>query len=58
LIGAHRWHKIANHLPPLAGKEPPEMTKGEEAEEDEVEDEGEHTKSDSEERDFVWLPRG
>jgi hypothetical protein len=34
------------------------MTEGEEAEEDEVEDEGERTESDSEARDFVRLPRG
>ncbi|KAK1698784.1 hypothetical protein QYE76_015481 [Lolium multiflorum] len=25
-----RWQKVADHLPPLAGKEPPEMTEGEE----------------------------
>ncbi|KAK1610986.1 hypothetical protein QYE76_034659 [Lolium multiflorum] len=47
--------KIADHLPPLAGKEPPEMIEGEE---EEVDDEGERTESDSEARDFVRLPRG
>ncbi|KAK1650279.1 hypothetical protein QYE76_068084 [Lolium multiflorum] len=47
--------KIADHLPPLAGKEPPEMTEGEE---EEVDDEEERTESDSEARDFVRLPRG
>jgi hypothetical protein len=52
---AQRWQKIANHLPPLAGKEPPEMT---EVEEDEAEDEGDRTESDSEVRDYVRLPRG
>ncbi|KAK1645316.1 hypothetical protein QYE76_063121 [Lolium multiflorum] len=36
----HRWQTVANHLPPLVGKEPPEMTKGED---DEVEDEGDRT---------------
>ncbi|KAK1628283.1 hypothetical protein QYE76_002598 [Lolium multiflorum] len=40
---------------PLAGKEPPEMT---EDEDDEVEDEGGRTESDSEARDFIRLPRG
>jgi hypothetical protein len=34
------------------------MTEGEEAEEDEAEDEGERTESDSNARDFVRLPRG
>jgi hypothetical protein len=58
LVGAQKWQTIANHLPPLARKEPPEMTEGEEAEEDEAEDEGERTESDSEARDFVRLPRG
>ncbi|KAK1605028.1 hypothetical protein QYE76_028701 [Lolium multiflorum] len=42
-LAPQRWQKIANHFPPLAGKKPPEMTEGEEAEEDEVEDEGERT---------------
>jgi hypothetical protein len=37
---AQRWQKVANHLPPLAGKEPSEMTEGEEGEVDEPEDEG------------------
>ncbi|KAK1678369.1 hypothetical protein QYE76_039217 [Lolium multiflorum] len=50
-----RWQKIADHLPPLAGKEPPEMTEGEE---EEVDDEEERTESDSEARDFIRLPRG
>ncbi|KAK1606524.1 hypothetical protein QYE76_030197 [Lolium multiflorum] len=49
-----RWQKVADHLPPLAGKEPPEMTEGEE---DEAEDEGERTESDSDTRDFIRLPR-
>jgi hypothetical protein len=53
LAGAQRWQKITNHLPPLAVKEPPEMIEGEEAEEEEVEDEGDRTESDSEARDFV-----
>nr|XP_051215048.1 uncharacterized protein LOC127332753 [Lolium perenne] len=38
-----RWQKIADHLPPLAGKEPPEMTEGQKApevEEDIVEEGG------------------
>ncbi|KAK1662797.1 hypothetical protein QYE76_050956 [Lolium multiflorum] len=48
-----KWQKIANHLPPLAGKEPLEMTEGEEAEEDDAEDDGERTELDSEARDFV-----
>ena len=43
-----RWQKISNHLPPLAGKEPPEMIEGEEVVEDEEEDDGDHTESDSE----------
>jgi hypothetical protein len=43
---------------PLAGKEPPEMTEGEEAEEDDAEDDGEHTESDSEARDFIRMPCG
>ncbi|KAK1618265.1 hypothetical protein QYE76_023782 [Lolium multiflorum] len=46
--------KIADHLPPLAGKEPPEMTEGEE---EEVDEEEERTESDSEARDFIRLPR-
>jgi hypothetical protein len=50
-----RWQKVANHLPPLAGKEPPEMTEGED---DEAEDEGDRTESDSEVRDFIRLLRG
>ncbi|KAK1607968.1 hypothetical protein QYE76_031641 [Lolium multiflorum] len=50
-----RWQTVADHLPPLAGKEPPEMTEGED---DEVEDEGDRTESDSEAREFVRLPRG
>nr|XP_051201834.1 uncharacterized protein LOC127315380 [Lolium perenne] len=50
-----RWRKIADHLPPLAGKEPPEMTEGEE---EEVDEEEERTESDSEARDFIRLPRG
>ncbi|KAK1644234.1 hypothetical protein QYE76_062039 [Lolium multiflorum] len=50
-----RWQKIADHLPPLAGKEPPEMTEGEE---EEVDDEEERTESNSEARDFIRLPRG
>jgi hypothetical protein len=40
LVVAQRWQKVTDHLPPLAGKKPPEMTVGEEAEEDDVEDEG------------------
>ncbi|KAK1683294.1 hypothetical protein QYE76_044142 [Lolium multiflorum] len=43
-----RWQAVAHHLPPLAGKEPPEMTEGED---DEVEDEGDRTESDSEARE-------
>nr|XP_051216271.1 uncharacterized protein LOC127333872 [Lolium perenne] len=50
-----RWQKIADHLPPLAGKEPPEMTEGEE---EEVDEEEERTESESEARDFIRLPRG
>ncbi|KAK1683835.1 hypothetical protein QYE76_044683 [Lolium multiflorum] len=50
-----RWQAVAHHLPPLAGKEPPEMTEGED---DEVEDEGDRTESDSEGREYVRLPRG
>nr|XP_051229894.1 uncharacterized protein LOC127347779 [Lolium perenne] len=50
-----RWQKITDHLPPLAGKEPPEMTEGEE---EEVDDEEERTESDFEARDFIRLPRG
>jgi hypothetical protein len=53
-----RWQKITNHLPPLTGKEPPEMTEGEEADEDKVEDDGYHTVSNSEVQDYVRLPRG
>jgi hypothetical protein len=58
LVVVQRWQKVVDHLPPLAGKEPPEMTEGEEAEEDDVEDEGDRTESDSEVRDYVQLPRG
>jgi hypothetical protein len=43
-----RWQKVSDHLPPLAGKEPPEMIEGEEADEDEEEDKGDRTESDSE----------
>ncbi|KAK1653621.1 hypothetical protein QYE76_071426 [Lolium multiflorum] len=50
-----RWQTIADHLPPLAGKEPPKMTEGED---DEVEDEGDRTESDSEAREYIRLPRG
>ncbi|KAK1680512.1 hypothetical protein QYE76_041360 [Lolium multiflorum] len=50
-----RWQKVADHLPPLAGKEPPEMTEGEE---EAIDDEEERTESDSEARDFIRLPRG
>ncbi|KAK1618976.1 hypothetical protein QYE76_024493 [Lolium multiflorum] len=50
-----RWQAVAHHLPPLAGKEPPEMTEGED---DEVEDEGDRTESDSEAREYIRLPRG
>ncbi|KAK1685203.1 hypothetical protein QYE76_046051 [Lolium multiflorum] len=50
-----RWQAVAHHLPPLAGKEPPEMTEGED---DEVEDEGNRTESDSEAREYIRLPRG
>ncbi|KAK1595919.1 hypothetical protein QYE76_018158 [Lolium multiflorum] len=49
-----RWQVVANHLPPLAGKEPPEMTEGED---DEVDDEGDRTESDSEAREYI-RPRG
>ncbi|KAM0851714.1 hypothetical protein ACQ4PT_052260 [Festuca glaucescens] len=48
-----RWQKISNHLPPLAGKEPLEMTEGEEVVEDEEEDDGDSTESDSEAQDFI-----
>ncbi|KAK1599913.1 hypothetical protein QYE76_017281 [Lolium multiflorum] len=51
-----KWQKIANYLPPLAGKEPPEMIEGEEVDDDGNEDEGDRTESDSEARDFVKLP--
>ncbi|KAK1603600.1 hypothetical protein QYE76_048153 [Lolium multiflorum] len=54
-LAPQRWQKIADHLPPLAGKEPPEMTEGEE---EEVDEEEERTESDSEARDFIRLPRG
>jgi hypothetical protein len=40
------WHEVTNHLPPLAGKEPPEMIAGEEGNEEEKEDD-ERTESDS-----------
>ncbi|KAK1698457.1 hypothetical protein QYE76_015154 [Lolium multiflorum] len=55
-----RWQKITNHLPPLAGKEPPEMIEGEEGDEDEEEDDGERTESNSEafSQDFVRRARG
>jgi hypothetical protein len=53
-----RSQKITNHLPPIAGKEPSEMTEGEEADDDEVEDDGDCTESDFEVRDYVQLPRG
>ena len=52
-----RWQKIANHLPPLAGEEPPEMTEGEEVDEDEEQDDGDGTESDSEAQDFIRRPR-
>ncbi len=42
------WREVANHLPPLAGEEPAEMTAGEEDTVEEEEDEGERTESDSE----------
>ncbi|KAK1551519.1 hypothetical protein QYE76_000012 [Lolium multiflorum] len=45
-----RWQTVADHLPPLAGKEPPEMTEGED---DEV-DEGDRTESDSEAFAASW----
>ncbi|KAK1649139.1 hypothetical protein QYE76_066944 [Lolium multiflorum] len=48
-----RWQAVASHLPPLAGKEPPEMTEGED---DEVDDEGDRTESDSEAREYIRLP--
>jgi hypothetical protein len=40
------WHKVTDHLPPLAGKEPPEMIAGEEGD-DKEEDEGERMMLDS-----------
>jgi hypothetical protein len=55
LVMIQRWQKIADHLPTLAAKDPPEMTEGEEVE-DEGEDDGDRTESDSEARDFVRLP--
>jgi hypothetical protein len=53
-----RWQKIANHLPPLVGKEPPEMIEGGEVDEEGDEDDGDRTKSDSEARGFILRPRG
>ncbi|KAK1661435.1 hypothetical protein QYE76_049594 [Lolium multiflorum] len=53
-----KWQKIANHLPPLTGKEPPKMTEGEEVDEEDDEDEGDRTELGSEARDFVRLPHG
>jgi hypothetical protein len=38
------WRKVANHLPPLVGEEPLEMTAGEEDDDND----GERTESDSE----------
>jgi hypothetical protein len=55
LAWAQRWQKVADHLPLLAGKEPPDMTEGEE---DEAEDKGERPESASDTSDFVRLPRG
>ncbi|KAM0881040.1 hypothetical protein ACQ4PT_033206 [Festuca glaucescens] len=47
--GPTTWREVANHLPPLTGEEPAEMTAGEEdTVEEEEEDEGERTESDSE----------
>ncbi|KAM0910660.1 hypothetical protein ACQ4PT_013989 [Festuca glaucescens] len=43
------WREVANHLPPLAGEEPAEMTASEEDTVEEEEDESERTESDSEE---------
>jgi hypothetical protein len=42
------WREVANHLPPLTGEEPAEMTVGEEDIIEEEEDKGERTESDSE----------
>jgi hypothetical protein len=53
-----QWQKISKHLHPLAGKEPPEMIEGEEIVEDEEEDDGDRTKSNSEAPDFIRRPRG
>ncbi|KAK1685651.1 hypothetical protein QYE76_046499 [Lolium multiflorum] len=53
-----RCQKISNHLPPLAGKEPPEMIEGEEIDEGEEVDDGDRTESDSETQDFVRCTRG
>nr|XP_051216152.1 uncharacterized protein LOC127333756 [Lolium perenne] len=44
------WHEVANHLPPLAGKEPPEMIAGEEGNGEEIEEEEEETTSPPEGR--------
>jgi hypothetical protein len=52
------WEKISNHLPPLAGKEPPEIFEGDDIVEDEEEDDGYRTESDSEAQDFIRRPRG
>nr|XP_051229032.1 uncharacterized protein LOC127346812 [Lolium perenne] len=48
-----RWQKIADHLPPLAGKEPPEMTEGEEEEVDEEEESKKKTLAPEVEEDIV-----
>jgi hypothetical protein len=53
-----RWEKISKHLPPLAGKEPPEIFEGDDIVEDEEEDDGYRTESDSEAQDFIRRPRG
>ncbi|KAK1650849.1 hypothetical protein QYE76_068654 [Lolium multiflorum] len=55
-----RWQKISNNLPPLAGKEPPEMIEGEEIDEGEEEDDGDRTELDSEalSQDFGRRTRG
>jgi hypothetical protein len=42
------WCKVADHLPPLTGKDPPEMIAGEEGDGEEEEDEGGRTESISE----------
>jgi hypothetical protein len=56
LVVMQRWQKISNHLPPLVGKEPPEMIEGEEVLEDKEEDNGDRTESDSEAQDFIRCP--